>query len=96
MSRSSLPRYKVDYYGGYVLPSFETGVINLPKSIKQACVDLVRIWYKTVTDNLPSNTKQIKIGDYSISFGEDGNSDVNNLGVPADILIKLRPWRRMV
>ncbi len=96
LARSSLPRFKVDYFGGYVLPSFVSGVVNLPGVIQQACVDLVRIWYAQLKDNLPANTKQIKIGDYTISFGDEIPSNGSLLGVPASILAKLRPWRRMI
>lgn len=98
LTRSELPRFKVNYYGGYVLPSFATGTIDLPNSINQACVDLVRTWYGKVKDNIGDDVKQIKIGDYAISYDTigAGSEDPNALGIPPTVLAKIRSYRRVV
>lgn len=95
LSRSSLPRFTVDYYGGYVLPSFTVGDINLPATISQACIDLVRDWYERLKSDVGDNVKQIKIGDYSISYDTELLGS-ESLGVSPKILAKLRSWRRQV
>lgn len=93
LANSSLPRYKVEYFGGYVLSS-HSGTANLPAVIEQAAVDLVAGWYRKIKDGLSDNVKQVKIGDYTISFDSDTGKEA--LGVSASILMKLRPWRRIV
>jgi hypothetical protein len=91
---SELPRYKIDYWGGYVLPS-HTGTVNLPASIIQAANELVRIWYNETKNNASGSIERIKVGDYSITFDNESDFENGEIGIPGTVLAKLRNWRRI-
>ncbi len=97
--RTEVPKFLVDYIGGYVLPSFSTGIRNLPRSLEQICIDLVRIWYGEIKANLAPGSgpvEQIKVGDYSIKYASSTSAGGEDLGIPNAILVRLNNWRRII
>lgn len=96
--RTNYPKFNVEYTGGYILPTFNAGTPNLPKSIEQICIDIVRLWYGPLKDGLKPGSgpvEQIKVGDYSIKYGS-GSSSNEDMGLPPEILIRLNTWRRCI
>lgn len=97
LPNSSAPKWSVTYTGGFVLPSFNPPAVStLPASLQQAVEELIRVWYVEIKSNLPLNVTGVKVGDYSISFDHNGAFNVLELGVPQNVLLLLRPFKRIV
>ena len=81
---SEVPKFAVDYTGGWILPS-NAGTRDLPEDIEAAAVELVRFLRDRPGEG--GAIKQETIGDYSVTYGSTSTERFPRAAVGL-----LEPW----
>lgn len=88
-SGSEYSYYEATYEAGYILPSFTTGVSNLPEDIERACIEICKLFWFSRNRDLQIQSENIQ-GVYSVTY-----SDVDMTDNPR-IKALLAPWKRVI
>ncbi len=76
---------------------YSAGFAEIPADLEQICIDLTKTYYDAAKNNINSNMKSEKIGDYEYETGGTAQFGMTSTtGIPSTIASRLGKWATMV